>query len=211
LTGDVTNSQNALDRAVSEGNKSAVYMHYINCTVYSCFCGDFEASVDMAKKARTFAKDAEFGLVFYEGISALALAPNKSQISIRRSLISVGRRAVKQFKRWSRICPANFRNKLSLLEAEMASTMGHSAKAIALFNSSITAARKEGFAHEEALACERLALYHASIGNVLFAAPSFERARDAYQRWGSERLVRRMKDQLERCNSTIEKLKSIEQ
>jgi hypothetical protein len=97
------------------------------------------------------------------------------------------------------------------LEAEMASTMGHSAKAIALFNSSITAARKEGFAHEEALACERLALYHASIGNVLFAAPSFERAREAYQRWGSERLVRRMKDQLERCNSTIEKLKSIEQ
>jgi predicted ATPase len=199
LTGDVTNSQDAVERAVWEGNKSAVYMYYINCTVYSCFCGDFEASVDMARKARTFAKDAEFGLVFYEGISALALAPSKHQIRIRRSLTSVGRRAVKQFKRWSQICPTNFRNKLSLLEAEMASTMGQSAKAIALFNSSIKAARKEGFVHEEALACERLALYHASIGNVLLAVPSFERAREAYQRWGSERLVRRMKDHLESC------------
>jgi hypothetical protein len=93
----------------------------------------------------------------------------------------------------------------------MASTMGHSAKAIALFNSSNKAVRMEGFVHEKSLACERLALYHASIDNVLLAAPSFERAREAYEQWGSERLVRRMKDQLERCNSTIEKLRSIEQ
>ena len=97
-------------------------------------------------------------------------------------------------KSWSRKCPANFLNKQALLEAELAALHGKIGTALSLFNKSIKAATKEGFVHEEGLAYERLAQYHCFLGNSLTATPFFERARDAYKRWGANTLVDRMEE-----------------
>jgi hypothetical protein len=89
----------------------------------------------------------------------------------------------------ARSCYSNFGNKVALLEAEAAALTGKTTLALSRYNTAIKLAKKEGFLSEEGLAYDRLGQYHCILGSVQGAAPFFEGARSAYQRWGAKTLV----------------------
>jgi predicted ATPase len=188
---DVADSRSALAWAIKESNQMAVAHFYLNQCMFQCLIGCYEECCQMAKKRRQSQPAADVWLPFYSGLASLALARTTSGVR-RFRYIFFGRSAAKDLRRQSRVCPANFTNKFSLLEAEILALKGKPAKAMALFEKSISAAKYEGFIHEEGLALERLALYHLHLGNAHTALSIFEKARDAYCCWGAGTLVQRM-------------------
>jgi hypothetical protein len=90
-------------------------------------------------------------------------------------------------------CPANFRHKHLLVEAELASARGGSIdQAISLFEQAIDDAREHGVIDQEALACWRFGEFWRTHGSTRTAVIYFETARDLYQTWGAKRLVKEL-------------------
>lgn len=93
---------------------------------------------------------------------------------------------------WATHCPANFRNRLALVNAEIARTSGRSVEAMALYDEAIDSAAENGFVQYEALAGELAARFYRRLGLERIAATYLAHARDAYERWGASALVARI-------------------
>jgi hypothetical protein len=168
----------------------AGYYNVVLAMKWSIF-GEYEKSVEAAAGARKASPEMDVRLDFFEGLSALALARDSTGWH-RRSLLTTGRRALHRLRKWAKTCPANFRNKRALLQAELATLRGQSMRALALFDESIATAKKEGFVHEEGLAYERLAQYHCVLGHVQWAILYFELPARLNERWGAHKLIERI-------------------
>jgi hypothetical protein len=188
LSGDIANADDAENHAIVEGNRSAMRWMFVFQTVVCNHTGKHQRALEMAKLCWEAQADADFWLTFYQGLSSFSVARDGTGDA------RIGRKAVKQMKKWTRARCANIENKAALLEAEQAAARGQSTNAMTLFNLSIVLAQREGFVHEEGLAYERLGQYYQFHGNFNAAAPFFDRARIAYQRWGAQTLVTRMEN-----------------
>jgi tetratricopeptide (TPR) repeat protein len=192
LRGDIANADDAENHAIVEGNRSAMRWMFLFHTVVYNFTGKHQRALDMAKFSWEAQADADVWLTFYQGLSSFSVARDG------KGDARIGRKAVKQMKKWTRARCANIENKVALLEAEQAAARGQSTKALSFFNVSIKLAQRDGFVHEEGLAYERLGQYYQFLGSFDTAAPFFDRARSAYQRWGAQTLVTRMENAVAR-------------
>jgi tetratricopeptide (TPR) repeat protein len=188
---NVNDPSSALKFVEKSGNRYVVTHYNIILSMKWSIMGEYQQSVDAAARARKASTDIDVGLEFFESLSSLALA-RESMGWHRRSLVSRGKRALRRIRKWAIKCPANFRNKRALLQAELATLRGQSTRALVLFDEAIAVAKCEGFVHEEGLAYERLAQYHCFLGRAHSADPYFCFARDAYARWGAHKLVQRI-------------------
>ena len=73
----------------------------------------------------------------------------------------------KQLKKWVTDSPATFLHKHLLVEAEVARIDGRQITAFDLYSRAIAAAGESGFVQVEAIANERMALFHFSFGRFL--------------------------------------------
>lgn len=80
----------------------------------------------------------------------------------------------------------NNKNKIHLLEAEIASIADDREKAKLCYNAAISGARSSRFIHEEGLACEFAALHCMKHGNDEDAKGLLQQALVCYTKWGSE-------------------------
>lgn len=191
LTGPVKTVDDALDRANNEKNKLAVSQYYTNKAVYCCLTADYGAVVSWAKKERdTFNNDVDIALIFFVGVAAFADAYEKRGLA-RLQNIALGIKYTRKMKKWAK-CPSNFQNKHALLEAELSAIQGKHGRAIHWFNVSVTAAKREGYLHEEGLAYERWAAFLKRTGGERLAIPYLHLARHAYDQWGAQTLVDRL-------------------
>jgi tetratricopeptide (TPR) repeat protein len=181
----------ALSFVEKAGNKLVEALYNIVLAMEWSLFGEYQQSVEAAARARKASPEIDIALEFFESLSSLALARD-SRGWHRYSLVTRGKRALRRIRKWATKCPANFRNKRALLQAELAALRGQSTLALALFDEAITAAKLEGFVHEEGLAYERLAQYHCFLGRAQSADPYFCFAREAYARWGAHKLVQRI-------------------
>ena len=99
----------------------------------------------------------------------------------------------------------NFTNKLCLLQAEQHAalqgdffTPRH--HILALYDASITAAKKNGFIHEQGLACEKAGFYCKGTREVNLASVYFNQARLCYEEWGSSMKVDFIQKELDGLN-----------
>jgi tetratricopeptide (TPR) repeat protein len=194
LSGDVKDAASARRFADEENNKLALEQYYWYRAMYRCLLGEFQTSLEMAKKSREVHNYFALWLTFFEGISSLALARNSSGWE-RHRLAAVGRKAASYMKRVSR-CPSNFAAKEALLNAEISALRGQTVNALALFDDAIKFAQKAGCLMEKGLAYDRLAEYHRFLGGSQQALPFFECARDTYRLWGAQTLVVEMEKKL---------------
>ena len=96
----------------------------------------------------------------------------------------------------------NFANKLRVLEAEQHSVyMNEKNNAIPMYNASIASAKKSGFIHEQALACERAGFHCVREKKIEKALEYFEQARECYEKWGSGIKEESMKKEIDSLNS----------
>lgn len=101
-----------------------------------------------------------------------------------------------KLRKCSHHCSENFLNKVYLVEAELASSMGNVEKALMKYEMSIQLARDQQCVREEALACERagysLREWGQHEGSLIF----FARAQLLYSQWGAQIKVDQLKDLL---------------
>ncbi len=96
------------------------------------------------------------------------------------------------FVRWADITPPTFRNKLLLVDGEIARLSGQDLEAIRCYDQSAIAAGTAGFIHEKALAHELAAMHCEINGLVSGAHYHFRVARDCYRVWGAAGKVRQL-------------------
>ena len=129
---------------------------------------------------------------FYLGLVAFAVLRERPRLGDSsfdgEQWTKISADIIKKISRWNEEDSSwNFQNKIDLLNAEQAFTNGDSARALAMYESSIGNAGKHGFINELALACERLALFHQSIGNTIEAQTHLMLSEQHYRTWGATR------------------------
>jgi signal transduction histidine kinase len=88
--------------------------------------------------------------------------------------------------------PANFSNRLLLVQAEVARLEGRPLEAMRLYDQAIASAAAGGFGQNEAIASERAAGHCAAQGLGTMADQLLRQARAAYARWGADGKVRQL-------------------
>ncbi|PWC66332.1 hypothetical protein TSH7_07060 [Azospirillum sp. TSH7] len=86
---------------------------------------------------------------------------------------------------WADINPLTFRNKLALVDAEMARLDGRDVEAMRLYDDSAAAAAAAGFSHEQGLAHELAGRHARSLQLGYAARDQLRLASAAYRRWGA--------------------------
>jgi len=123
---------------------------------------------------------------FYNALHACA-APTttpESRAAIASDLAELRKLAV--------TCPANFEARGHLVAAEYERLCGRYDAAESAFKLAIRAARKQGEAGTEALACELAGRHAANLGDDIVGTMYLRAAVEAYQRWGAHTVARRL-------------------
>ena len=93
---------------------------------------------------------------------------------------------------WARYCPDNFEHRAALLGAEIARMEGRELDAERLYELAIRSARNHRFVHDEGLACECAARFHAARDFHDISRMYLRSARRAYARWGAAGKVKQL-------------------
>jgi PAS domain S-box-containing protein len=95
---------------------------------------------------------------------------------------------------WAEYAPAAFQHKVALVEAEQARLNGQHWQAAGYYEQAIQGARRSGYVHEEALACELAAEFYLGNRMTTPAAAYLEQARAGYLRWQADAKVRHIEE-----------------
>ncbi|MGY8709755.1 AAA family ATPase [Bradyrhizobium sp. 18BD] len=100
-----------------------------------------------------------------------------------------------RFETWAALNPGTFRNKLTLIDAELARLRGDDLAAMKFYEESASAAASEGFVHEQALAYELASRHARNVGLESIAAHHARLAYSSYRRWGAHGKLRQLETQ----------------
>lgn len=113
---------------------------------------------------------------FHAAIALAALDRREDLIPMREDLAA-----------WAEACPANFRHRVWLIDAEIARLDDRHIEAVELYDRAIDRAGDQGFLHDEALANARASRFHEMRGWDRFATVYNESALAVADRWGRAR------------------------
>jgi len=141
--------------------------------------------------------------LFYDGLTILASLQDsdvQNEMHIVESNLS-------QLKKLSKNAPENFENKCCLIEAEIAAAISNNGQAMTHYEKSIKLSKQNCFLHEEAISCERAALFLLRLGSTDTARQLLTQAYHCYKKWGAERkatqLTKQYKHLLNGLSSTF--------
>jgi PAS domain S-box-containing protein len=163
----------------------------------ACFlAGDYAAALDAAARAQPMlgfslspTELPEFH--FYRALGVAASCDSASPQELGSHLEALVAHH-KQLEAWAKIGLENFENRAFLVGAEVARIQGRELDAERLYEAAIKSARKNEFVHNEGLANELAARFHATRGFETIARAYLREARSCYQRWGAEGKVRQL-------------------
>jgi PAS domain S-box-containing protein len=167
------------------------------------FAGDYVSAIDAVDKAETWyatspglplfpLEQAEYH--FYAALSRAARCEPVGPDPCAKHREALGAHE-RHLRAWAANCPQNFEDRAALVGAEIARIEGRPLDAMDLYERAIASARANGFAHNEALANELAARFHAARGFEKIARVYLQDARYGYLRWGADGKVRQL-DQL---------------
>ncbi|MCC6552183.1 MAG: AAA family ATPase [Polyangiaceae bacterium] len=166
--------------------------------------GDHEGALREARLAEAHEasiQGAHFAteLSFYAALAAAAVEPVRSPMDPPRSVAADSARGAatrsrrpappgehaRRVEAWADDCPASFRHKHLLIQAERARVSGDEIEAMARYDEAIEAARDNEFPRDEALANELCARFHLARGRRKVARVYMTDAYYGYARWGA--------------------------
>ncbi|MGA2125618.1 MAG: AAA family ATPase [Xanthobacteraceae bacterium] len=164
------------------------------------FAGDHAAAVEAAERAeRWYATSAAPALFltemadwgFYAALARAARCEPMGPDPYARHREAL-RRHERQLRDWAASCPQNFEDRVALIGAEIARIEGRELEAERLYEAAIKSARENEFVHNEALANELAARFHAARRFETIANAYLREARSCYLRWGAYGKVRQL-------------------
>ncbi len=125
-------------------------------------------------------------------LTALLALPDTPQKGKLRRIIARNQR---KLAKWTAICPENFRHKYDLVKAELTAAGPRNCDTLEAYHAAVKGAHEQGYVNEEALACERLALYYYRHFDVLEEARTYmQRAHQCYGYWGATAKQRHLEE-----------------
>jgi signal transduction histidine kinase len=142
--------------------------------------GDYAQAAIHATQARPHRVALKFAmfeplLITYSALASLAISPTAGKIT----------RDLADLRRWAAHAPMNYRQKYLMVAAELARVRNQPAQARELYDQAISAARINGYANDEAVACELAARFYRQREQSNIALAYLRDARAAYLRWGA--------------------------
>ena len=150
--------------------------------------------------------------IFHDGILCCFLASVAAKRKRRRrTLLARAKKSLRTIQKFASTCPANYKNKVLLLQAEIETVKGKKASSdiLPLYEESVKWAKDEGFMHEESLALEKagyhvLTTYQHRTDTVSVAQSFFARAVEAYENYGSRLKVQQLEKVLSRLEDIVQ-------
>ncbi|WP_437967223.1 AAA family ATPase [Sorangium sp. So ce260] len=122
---------------------------------------------------------------FYYSLSTLA-AYDEVPMEERSAALAGVEANQLRLEAWARSAPQNHQHKYDLVKAELARVKQSVLEAMDLYDRAIQGARKHGYMHEEALACELASSFYRRIGRQEIAHHYLTMAHRGYALWGAE-------------------------
>lgn len=193
LDGDAMIEKELVEKASAERLATGFVWIYMAKYFLSMFLNEFDYAESLSKEINKHIKDIvlPFMKPYHIWCEGLVAAARGKASSTRRAK---AQKRLKQLKKIAKDCPENLANKVFLLEAELAACRGKHDDALSLYEKSAASAAKEGYVHEQALACEKAALMLRGCGSLREARTNFMNARNLYEMWGANLKV----DEMER-------------
>jgi len=168
-------------RNIVAGRSSAIYLFCLMAATFFC---EYSIALNLIEVMTSSLIGTYLSAVneFFVGLVSLSIAKNSAEKS---KLMSVANECIEKLMCWSLNCPYNISNKLVLLRAELSAVNGDDSRAMEFYDQSIALAKKSKFIHEEALACEKAAMFLFERKNEHNAHFYLLRAYMAYFQWGA--------------------------
>ncbi len=128
--------------------------------------------------------------LFLRGLAETAQRPSDTMARQRLAARLVP--AITLLRKATEVGGTNQLHRLLLLEAEWLRLHGRGTEAAERYEEAVAAASENGHIHEEGIANERAAGFHAERGHATLARAYRLQARNAYRRWGAWAKVRQM-------------------
>lgn len=135
---------------------------------------------------------ALFDFIYYDDFSI-----HHSSKLLRKSLKSKLKKNIKHLKEWSTLQPNNFQHMYCLIEAELARAKGNSKLVLHHFDRAIQTSRQYHHLQDEAICCERAALYCLSIKDKFSSKNYMNQAFLALEKWGARNIISKWKNTYE--------------
>ena len=149
-----------------------------------------QALVHADEAARTLASNGgAFPLImhaFYHALALLGARPSGERLEEVHETLAQHR---DQLATWSETCPATFRHKLDLVEAEGLRVNGDAWAAAAQYERAIAGARAGGFQHEAALASHLYGRHLLAQGHTEGGRLHLQSAEGGYRSWGAHTIA----------------------
>lgn len=195
LTGEVLNEEETIRSLQGKHPVSLAWLLLMK-HMLAVYCNEPLEAKRIAAHYRMLKVDAvlqvsEVTLLFLEGMAAAMLSKTD------KSEIGSSKRICKQVQVHQAASPENFNNKISLLEAEIAVVNGDKKEALTKYKESVDAAQKEGFLHEQALACERAGYALIEWGSHDDGYLYLKQACSLYEQWGALAKVVQVRERID--------------
>ncbi|KVT79373.1 hypothetical protein WK59_22950 [Burkholderia ubonensis] len=183
--------------AVSAGRSTRTPMATLQCWTYvlrgqaAFLLGDLELAARSFDATRdlTWASPAHIHLSDYRFYAALTATQASAAFADGRSLPDSVADHRQRFAVWAQRNPGTFRNKLVLIDAELARLAGDHVGAMRLYDEAANLAASADFVHEQALAYELAARHADAVGLGSVARHYLRLALASYRRWGAHAKV----------------------
>ena len=174
--------------------------HWLRKLQARFFAGDYASAIDAAEQVENwYARSASLSLFmlekteyhFYAALARAACCDPIGPDPYAQHIDALGRHEG-QLRNFAANCTQNFKDRATLVGAEIARIEGRVLDAEQLYEQAIASARANGFVHNEALAHELAARFYATRGFDEIAHLYLGNARQGYLRWGAEGKVRQL-------------------
>ncbi|HTR13151.1 MAG TPA: AAA family ATPase, partial [Roseiarcus sp.] len=180
----------------SDSTPTAICWYWIRKLQARFLAGDYDAAMDALFRAQQlfWATTSMFESAEYHFYGALSRAAHYScaPTDEHRQVLDDLALHWRQLRVWAENCPENFENRAALVAAEIARIEGRPLDAMDLYEQAIQSARRNGFIHNEALACELAARFYEARGNETISHAYMRNAFSCYARWGADGKVRQL-------------------
>ena len=102
-----------------------------------------------------------------------------------------------KMEKWASSSSWNFEHRLSFLEGEQMASAGDVVGAVGAYSKAARLAKEHGFINEEAVICERYAAFLRVSGNETSARVQYDKAYNAYMKWGALRKCVEVREEAE--------------
>eukprot|EP00591_Stephanopyxis_turris_P002962 CAMPEP_0195530762 /NCGR_PEP_ID=MMETSP0794_2-20130614/33814_1 /TAXON_ID=515487 /ORGANISM="Stephanopyxis turris, Strain CCMP 815" /LENGTH=201 /DNA_ID=CAMNT_0040662341 /DNA_START=222 /DNA_END=827 /DNA_ORIENTATION=- len=148
--------------------------------------GDYQLASKMAELSRNLGElyPSRFEVVnhaFYDGLTSLILARKTK----RKKWNILAENAIDKMKNWAEEGACACQHKLALLNAELAFSTERYDEAKLGYDTAIVMAGESGFIQDQALACERAAVFHLDHFGESLANHYSDQAHNYYLEWGA--------------------------